>query len=325
MSKLAEAGMKLSVPFNHDRALIGELVPYASIINSIYFPPPPGIMGTGRPWRGPEEKEYDKELPDIISEIQQMGVAPELLLNSIWNDVKEYASIISFVERMMALGVRRVIIADMHLATTLRGKYPDISYSVSCVAFVHNAMRAGYWRDYAGADRIIIDPSINKNLTKIREIAKLGFEIEIMPVNSCMPWCPFQAQHYFAVSRDTEIYAGTGMRIEAFCKPMRNTPDIMWRQYIIEVVPGDLTRYACLASLVKIAGRDDLTSKILRRIELYSECSSRYHPDENYLEPEEVFDIVASCGDCVSCGRCKDIFMAANPKIKPGFGFLNHR
>jgi collagenase-like PrtC family protease len=325
MSKLAEAGMKLSAPFNHDRNLLGELVPYASIINSIYFPPPPNIMGTGRPWRGPEEKEYENELPNIISEIRQMGVEPELLLNSIWNNVKEYTSIISFVGQMMDLGVKRIIIADMHLATTLRVEYPDILFSVSCVAFVHNAMRADYWRVYAGADRIVIDPSINKNLIKIREIAKLGLEIEIMPVNCCMPWCPFQAQHYFAVSRDTEICAGTGNHIEAFCKPMRNDPDIMWRQYVIEVMPGDLTRYAGLASIVKIAGRDDLTSKILRRIKLYSECSSRYHPDEYYFEPEEVFDMVASCGDCISCGRCKDIFMSANPEIKPGFGFLNRR
>ena len=315
MGLFERTGIKLSIPYNHDMALIEGLEQFIPDIENVYFPPPPGIMGTGRLWNGPDGSEYETRLPELILAVKGLGVQPELLLNSIWADAKDRGTAIEFTGRMAELGVGRVIAADLDFAVALRREFPDMKLTVSCVAFAHNAVRAAYWRDFAGADRVVIDPSINKNLSRIRAIAGLGLEIELMPANCCMPWCPFQAPHYFLVSRELSCAEGGGGH-EAFCRPYRTAPENVWRQFLCEVVPGDIPRYAGIVNFVKITGRDHFTKDILRRIALYIECESRRHPEYGYIEPPEVFDLVTSCGECTLCGRCREIFEAANPSFK---------
>lgn len=316
MSRLSEIGMKLTVPFNHDPDLLDRLAPFAADIDSVYFPPPPDVTGSGRPWKGPSAESYGKGLGGLIEEILRFGAAPELLLNSIIPDPAGRRRILDFTADAMTAGVKRATVADLQLAMALRGRFPDLKITASCIAFIHNAVRARYWRDFAAADRVIVDPSINKSLTRIRGIADLGFEIGLMPANSCMPWCPFQVQHYYMNSRGMTGEDGCAPP-DAVCRPYRYSPDNAWRQIACEVVPADIPRYAGLVSIVKLTDRRSITDVILERVEAYTALESRVHPDFRYTDPPETFDIVASCHrECERCLRCREIFLRANPDYR---------
>jgi hypothetical protein len=309
MSKLHDLGIRLSVPFNHQPDLFDGLREFSCDIGGVYFPAPPNILASGRLWNGPPAAAYARSLPRLVAEIKSLNAEPELLLNAVWNRNRDEKKLLDFVRRMTDLGVSRVVAADLFLAMILRYHFPKISITASVIAFIHNNLRAQYWRELAGCDRIVIDTDINKRLPEIRSIADL--EIEIMPANACMPSCPFQVHHYVSLcfKQDTFLLPGKS----DFCKTFRDQPENAWRQYMTEIVPADMPRYQGLVKIVKISGRDTPTAAILSQVRDYCELTSRRHPTCDYFEPEEVFGLVGNCDrTCLACGRCREIFETAN-------------
>lgn len=316
---MTDFGMRLAVPFNHDPDLIKTVSVFASQIGEIYLPAPLDVVGTFRPWMGPDIGDYRRDLPAIVDEIHRAGFQADMVMNTAYIPVSQHRQIAAYAKEATAFGVDSFTLGDLHQAEAIRSACPDVGIVASTVADIDAVTKARYWVRQAGATRFVLARLLNKRPDKIREIAKVGRPIEIIVNELCIPGCPYAYQHSCTLGGFCETGPDDARVYGQLCRRIR--ADHPWEHLKTEVLPIDLPRYEGLVQWIKVTGRDCSTHQIMSELARYTAMSSNRHATfGHYLEPEGTFEMVSSCDRyCEGCGWCEREFVAANPDWRRSF------
>lgn len=312
VSQLAELGMQLAVPFNHDEALFAALERHKDDIAEIYLPAPPDVAGTGRVWTGPDPDTYRRELPALVQRARGLGIEVNLVLNSIYQPSHTHGDIVDWVARSLEMGVTWCTVADLALAESIRAAHPQTKLVASTIAFVDSVVRARYWLKQAAVDRIVLPRELNKRPDRIATMSRLGVPLEVIVDEFCLPSCPYAVQHFAAIGGCGTADEKEADQFTMRCWPMKATSP--WEQYQSELLPMEVPRLAGLVQLVKITGRGRTTDFIVHELERYTALASDRHGIFDYRMPPKAWDKIVGCDRiCEDCGFCEETFKRHNP------------
>ncbi len=329
--------MKISAPHNNTWENLDCISKnFRDKIDELYFSPPPDIIGSARTM---ENNHRRGEFAEIIRFCHDCGIKTDLLLNSSCTGLKGYMKpyidrLTAFLSEVNNAGVDCVTVANPLLLNHVKKEFPAMRTVVSILAEVDSAQRATFYQNL-GADCIVIDRDINRDLQRIREIRRAvkGCEIRILVNEGCIYRCPCRNFHYNFLSHqsaDVRMAGGAPslgipareyvFDFQAFCgKVFRESHAQALKSPWVR--PEDVKKYEGLADSIKIAGRKMSACQIYNAINAYSSgeysgnltslfantCSNQcgWYLDNSLLNG--FFEKVTACGkDCASCGYCDD-------------------
>ncbi len=310
---LQSMGMKLAVPYNHDPALVPALGAFGRDIGEIFVPPPPDLVGTFRPWTGPPADEYRRILPALIREARDLGIDVNMVMNVSYMPFAVHKKVAEYAKQAVDMGVRWFTPADLNLAVVLREACPSAGIVASTVADISSVTRARTWIRGVGVDRIVVPRLLNKRVSKLRAMASLGVDLEVIVNESCIPACPYYAAHSQALGGWKTTDQAESKCFEHNCRPIRARET--WEHYKTDMVPASAFHLEGVVTHLKLAGRDTPTDSILREVARFTALESDASLQlGGYVEPADVWDQVDACDrNCEACGFCPEAFAAANP------------
>ncbi len=295
--------MKLSVPWNHDLGFLERLEPMAPHMANIYMPFHPGICGTSRVWRGPEEEAaYREEVDRVAAWTADRGLGLVLVANILGRAVQRSA-LVEEVRRVAGrAGKLRLTFTDAVTAARIRSRLPDrVDVGASVLANVASAIQALYWQEAAGASFITVAREVNRRPGVLEDIRSLGLRTGLVTCDECIPFCPFYTHH---LGRGDE----RGF-VVATCSP-ETACILASRPWLIaqkEVLPGHLRHLDGLVDEVKIPGREQPTDRLIELMTAYLCARSLVHPTGYYEEPPDLWDVISTCDlrchDCTTCAE----------------------
>ncbi len=308
-----DCGFHMSFPYNHDPHMLAAIEPYFPYIGEVYAPLHPAIFPSLRIWdlqQTPDE--YLKVLCGVAAELKSRGIWLNIVLNMGARTDIPRQPVFRHLEKLNECGLIRVTLSDLYWAEIIRQPFPDISLGSSISADVRSQAAAQIWRDWVGADFIVVSEIINKNLRRIRQIRDLGLKIKIVMDDKCIPECPLQMRHVALLGSQNSRWSEEPetLDVNSPCLQLRHSlPPWHWAKK--EILPFSLPRYKGILDSVKITDRRASTENNIINMRNYLAMKSDVHPVIGYRETEEAFERISSCDrNCAQCGWC-----AANIKM----------
>jgi hypothetical protein len=289
---------------------------HGSRVKAVYFPPPSGLLGTGRP-RQPEQ-----HLTDFL---RQEDLPKHVLLNPVKPraPIREIGQAV--VDEVAALaeefGVAGATVTDPHLAELLRRRLPSLELTASTLMEVAEPEQAaalrGLFDVLVPASGILHRVLGERNI--LRELqAAFGGKLRLLLNEGCLPNCRFRKQHF-------EEMADGRAWPQSLCAPSLETAK--WRRLTGGWVLPQLLHWLDGFGLeYKLAGRVTLANPVnYRRVcDAYLTRTALW-PHQigagpaSMLEPlamrEEFLRFLLGCGG--SCGTCRLCERAAGAGIRP--------
>lgn len=172
-----------------------------------------------------------------------------------------------------------VTVTIPYLVELLKDRF-RVEVVVSVIAGIDSVRKARFYEEL-GADRLILDISVNRNfglLAAIREAVHC--DLELMVNDGCLLHCPYRYYHYNAgshASQEGDIFYMDYPVLKCTMHRLRDPIEFIRMPWIR---PEDLKEYTAYADVFKIAGREKPTNWILNCVRAYSE--GRY--DGNLLD-----------------------------------------
>jgi putative protease len=221
-----------------------------------------------RPGGGANFTRY-QELESCLSIAHAHGVAVILTLNEHYYTPGQYPYLMDYIDRVTAIGVDALMVADLALLLSLREKKIGTRLYISTGGAPFNSEAVGFYRDL-GASRVTLPRHLN--LEEIKAITGniRGVETEVFVLNSRCPYvdgfCTFQ--HGLAAPSNQLLYENACMLpydISVAAADDVTGADISWRrQHIWETVHVD--DHPCGAcAIFDLAGMGVTTLKIVGR------------------------------------------------------------
>lgn len=296
-------GLGLSVPWNHDQALLERLEPFAPHMANIYLPFHPSIGGASRVWAGPEDEASYRDEVDAVAAWTAARDIGLVMVTNIPGRVIQGEALVAEVQRVAPSAARlRLTFADAVVAARLKDRLlPNADIGVSVLANVTNATQALYWKEATGASFITVAREINRRPAVLADIKSLGLRTGVVTCDECIPHCPFYSHHLRSSSANS--FAIRNCSPEAVCIFAR-------RPWIIaqkEILPGHLHHLEGLVDEVKLPGREQPTDKLVALLTSYLKARSMVHPHGYYEEPADLWEITAGCDRrCHDCETCAE-------------------
>ncbi len=348
LKTIADLGMKIRVPYNHDLTLIDQVIEYKDYIDSIYLAPSSSaLLTSGAGTLLPTVPDYDEIVRDIIRRLKRHNIDVYMLLNAyyITQDILmdfKGSTLYTYLRKMDRYGLQHVTVADILLAQRIRTYFPDWKIEASVNAKIDSVTKARYWKECVGVDSITVLLDINKKPLLIKAIKEaVRVPITMIAHEICVPDCPYEIQHclspLFYKGGSEPIFFDCGMM-------MRNKPWLAYQGPII--VPYNLRYYKGIVEIVKLAGRRYTTEHIVNTIRHYAlninslayfynhgipaRKGEALHPYLQqfifndikhpylYEEPKSVFKKTAFCNrDCAKCDWCYKTWKKFCKNIRP--------
>jgi hypothetical protein len=183
------------------------------------------------------------------------------------------------IERKVISGI---IYCDHYLLQSLSNAAPDLAAELEAVPGINTMLDSQGKIDahlaYIGETsfrqptRITLDRSLNRNLSKLAEIARWcregmpDLKLEVVGNEGCLPYCPYRSSHdaYIALDNCTEDSSSAEINQTLGCTQLlKKQPYRILQSPFIR--PEDVDSYLYDIDIIKISGRN-LDSAALRRI-----------------------------------------------------------
>jgi|GEM_PF-3228210 len=304
-----DCGFHISFPYNHDPDMLGKIEPYFPYIKEVFAALHPTIFPSLRVWdlqQSPEE--YLKVLCDMASELKKHDIWLNIVLNMGARTDIMRQPVFRHIEQLTKCGLIRVTVSDLFWAEIIRNRFPDISLGSSVSSDVRSQAAAQIWRDWVGADFIVVSTIINKDLRRIRQIHDLGLKVKIVMNDKCIPECPLQMRHIALLGAQNNRWEEEPetMDVSFPCLQLRHSlPPWHWAKK--EILPFSLPRYKGILDSVKITDRRATTENNIQTMRDYLEMKRDVHPTIGYRETMEAFERITKCDrNCAECGWCPE-------------------
>jgi collagenase-like PrtC family protease len=330
--------LEFSVPYNNDRETLWAIIELKrwnnNSIREIYFSGPQEYCGSGRVTPEIDMKEFSK----TVEQIHKAGIQVNLILNSTCEGIEWYsqevmAATMEYLKEVHeGYGVETVTIANPLYISEARKRFPCLGINASVLCEIDCVKRAMLYKQ-AGADILITDANINRNLKLLKTIKETaGIEIKLMANEGCLYKCPFRLFHFNAMSHaskeirnsdhmDVSVANFFGVCNQVIANDHSELLKSCW------IRPEDTRKYDGITNYFKLVGRSQLKSFIIRTVRAYMEenwdgdffdliagGSKRFcitngaYLDNKSLEKYNFFETVTECGrDCTRCNYCGKI------------------
>ncbi len=324
--------LEFEVPYNNDPETLEEVLKLKELngnrIREVYMNAPQQFSGSGRVM--PDTSV--EQVVNIVDRIHQKGVRVNLLFNSTcegadWYTPEVINSKMDFLKMMHEKhGVEVVTVANPIYVKEIRQRFADIEICSSVLADIDCVQKAVIHRK-AGADVIIPDININRDLNLLRQIKEAtGARLKLMANEGCIHHCPWRKFQFNHISHQPKDLLITGDTMFNGCQQVTaEDPSQILKSCWVR--PEDAGKYEGITNYFKIVGRDKPKSHVTRTVRAYMEeswdgdlldimCSSLntftmtrgVYLDNKKLDAVAFFKKVTSCGQkCEGCDYCAKV------------------
>ena len=217
-------------------------------------------------------------LADYIAQSNERGLKFNYTLNPTCLGNMEFSKdglkiITDFIYTLYVAGVRSFTIAMPSLMELVRSLRLNVEIKASTVCQITNANKASAYKAL-GADRMVLDESINRNFGTLKRIYKVCNAIELIVNVICHQNCIYEIFHHNQTSHDS---SGTQQSYQYYshrcmmkrCESPANLLRMAW------IRPEDLKYYIAIGiHYFKIQGRQAaLKGDIVKTVQCYMEQS----------------------------------------------------
>ena len=333
---------KYSVGYNFDfQEFFKVIKKYKAHIDSVYFPPPKNIIGSGRIID--ESYNYNNELIGIINECKKLKITPFLLLNSTTVSVSQIKKIVEYIKILNEKhGLKHVTVTDPYLIIQLKKSIPSLFIEASTLCRVKNVFEAKYFKEL-GVSRITSDREIIRDINSLKHVKSI-LPIKVLANEACMKNCIYKYSHYNMLSQNKldEPFFSSAKKIKEI-RQMHDEMDSMCTISISKypykffqspfIRPEDIKYYKDVSSVFKLSTRNFETKRIEKTLNAYINQSydgnlveilnTSYIDklfefiDNKSLDRYSFFNKLSTCDDnCDKCGFCKTLIKEAKVKLK---------
>lgn len=239
---------------------------------------PVSIIGTGRnSWDIP--KINIKQLKKHIERIHEFNLKFCYLLNAPCLGNVEYTmqgrkKIIDFLNSLVDLKVDAVTVTVPFLVELVKERFPHLEINTSVYSNIDTLDKANFFENL-GADRITLDPNINRNFPLLKKIrSKIKSKLQLLVNTSCLFSCPARYYHanvtgHFSQENSLNFFPAFSFNERCMLYRLQNPVEFIKTPWIR---PEDLVIYKDLGiDYFKIAGREFSAKKILQQVSAYLE------------------------------------------------------
>lgn len=163
-----------------------------------------GFIASGRPLAQVPDIDQDR-LAAYVAESQRRGIDFVYTLNATHYGNREFSAegVAAFKRQLHELheiGVRRLVVTLPQLFEIIRSTGLDFDLTASVLCQVTTANRAAFYQA-AGAHRIVLDESLNRNFAELRRIRRaFTGDLEVIVNPYCHADCCYRLFHYNQVA-----------------------------------------------------------------------------------------------------------------------------
>jgi hypothetical protein len=315
LSVALPAGMKLSVPYNHQTDLLEALEEISGYLAYLFLPFHPDTSLSGRAYSGSQTgRGYASELNRVAKWCARTGTGMNLVANApAW--AVDHQKVASTAARLRDKVERlKVTFADLLAARETRRLAPWLEIGVSCLADVQTPVQAMWWREQVGATHLTVSREINRKPDRLSALKDCGMILSVVSFDDCVPGCQVRGRHFIPKKVGSKNKGSLGTFVAA-CDPGNidvrlNRPWLLAQK---EILPGHLQHLDGIIPEIKVSGRDMDTMEVIRRIGLYLEANSLSHPNGYYSEPLYAWQHLAKCArNCPDCQWCAENILSGS-------------
>ncbi len=294
-SAIKAGNMHFLVPTNWDRELISPLSQIKAD-TEIYGVLPISMMGSGG--LGPDIPQMTTEqAEEYINLVHSAGLTFNYLLNAPslsnmeWHEGTHH-ELLQHLQWLSNAGVESVTVAIPYLLELIKRQFPRLKVEVSTIAHVNSVARAKYLESL-GADTIMLDASINRDLELLKAIRDaVDCKLGVLTNTLCLYQCPYEYYHSSTLGHASQKHSplhGFYMDYCAFQCALNRLNDSSQFIKARWIRPEDIHIYEQIGlDFFKIGGRAMPTEWILNAAKAYA--SLRYkgnlHDLLNPLTPQ---------------------------------------
>lgn len=278
--------LKFSAPYNNELKTINDLAQldecgnHDNRIDEIYFSDST-IYGSGRIKSATKASE-------VIQKIHKNDMNANLVISATCDGPGAYTrkrieSLMRSIEKLYTIHqLESVTVANPLLIQAVKNRLPNIRVVASVLAEIDSVQRAMFY-DKLGADTIIPDRDINRDINRLKEIKEaISADIRIMVNEGCMYRCPYRLFHFNFISHASRESRKENTATDHFFNNCHLIDKIDPSQVLKSnwIRPEDVNKYKGIAASFKIAGRTRSKEWILNTTKAYLEESY----DDNMLD-----------------------------------------
>lgn len=148
------------------------------------------------------------ELKQYVEYSKEHGIGFNYTLNASFMNNDEFtvsgiSEILQFLKELYEVGIRSLTIAMPSLIDIVRRSQYPFQIKASTICQITNANKAIEFKRM-GADRIVVDESLNRNFKKLEQISNtFGDSVEVIVNSICFLDCAYRMFHYNQISADS--------------------------------------------------------------------------------------------------------------------------
>jgi collagenase-like PrtC family protease len=175
----------LGYNFDYDNFII-LLEKYKEHIESVYFPPPKKILGSGRIIDEPVN--YKEEIAGLIKKCRELKIAPFMILNStIVSPVKAEKAAEYVKELHKKNGLMNVTVTDPFLIMKIKKEIPGMFIEASTLCRIQKVQEAKYFKEI-GVSRMTSDRETIRDLPALRKLSEI-MPLRVLANEGCIKNC----------------------------------------------------------------------------------------------------------------------------------------
>ena len=341
----------LDVPFLPEEDYVAFLNSNSDAVDSVYFSLPGAQRLDNRSHAYPGES-----LNYLIKLLAQLATGHKryALLNSrfygpeLLTDKEQISTLIANLEHCLEQNViDGIVYCDQYLLQALSNEAPNLAAQLEAVPGLNTMLDSqgkieahlayiGETR-FRQPKRLILDRSLNRNLTKLAEISAWcrqglpDMRLEVVGNEGCLPHCPYRSSHdaYIALDNCTSGDNSEAINQALGCRRLlKKQPYRLLQSPFIR--PEDIDSYLYDIDLIKISGRNLNSADLIQIITAYIKRSwkgnllelldsSHWLAKELYIDNSALsFDfanMLSLCNNrCETCRFCIELFQSiSNP------------
>lgn len=235
--------------------------------------------------------------------------------------IKEIKGLLRDLQNM---GANNLTLTTPAIIELVKNIAPDMNIKVSAIAQVDSVKKMKHYIDI-GVERIVVEPSVTKNFTILKNMAEQGADkLEVIVNDKCMRDCPYKIFHYNQTAHDNskrgESYYFMSCGVKKSCNPQSYLnqnwlrPEdlhlyenmgiqnfkVEGREFVLE---GDIVR------LLKTYINESFDGNLLDLLHIFAPYDTEHQPyiDNKALDGyvEGFYNHKVSCNHiCERCGYC---------------------
>ncbi len=333
---------KYSVGYNFDYDnFVGLIEKYKEHIESVYFPPPKKLLGSGRIIDEPQS--YKNDIISLIKKCNELGITPYMILNSTIVASSQIDSVIEYTKDLhKKASLAHVTVTDPYLITQIKKDIPNMFIEASTLCRIQKVQEAKYFKEI-GVSRMTSDRETIRDIPVLKKLAEV-LPLRVLANEGCIKNCIYKYAHYNMLSANVEekpilpfgkkfdrVKNATNEMDTLCVSTVGKHPHKVFSSPFIR--PEDIKRYEGVTDIFKLSTRNFETDRIEKTLIAYIAqeydgnlvdiLNTAYiegvfeYIDNKALNNVPFFEMLSTCDDdCDKCRFCHGLLVKTKARMR---------